>query len=1058
MTHLSVIERTRPNRDDLQSDESMSSMDETIVVTKIIESNPIMEAFGNAKTPRNDNSSRFGKFQRLQFDIEDRAEPEGQGYGVPKCQMAGCSTVTYLLEKSRVVDHQQTEERGFHIFYQFFSASEAYRQELWPEGFPAGTTASDFKYLGSDDVDALPGVSDTDNWVETLHALKLFGFDGDELRDLLRALCVVLQLGNITFSSAVDGDRDGGSSVTSPEELSKLCDLLGCASAGDLTNTFTKSTVMPGGGRGTRITKLLSPRQAKEACDAFAKEIYSRVFDRLVRRINSSTDAREGATPERAENFGYVSLLDIFGFEKFKKNRFEQLCINYCNERVQNRYVFDNFRTITDEYVAEGLDMSDLFDLRLVDNSDVIDLLGGKIGLIIALNEECVRVNGNNETFVYKMKVVHENSDRLVSDRLQGKTDFAIKHYADTVKYDASKFVERNTDKLPLSLIELGCTSQNNKLIKEEFLLLKKETKAARSGPSRKRSAQTVLSKFRTQLNALMTSIDGTKTRYIRCIKPNSNKQPRILDQKATMSQLESAGLVTAIVITRESFPKNMAHCVITERFAILAPGGTPLDCGNTDDAIASKVEAERIVQTLLPPEPHDGRNELPWRVGKNKIFFRPGVLERIEIKLQAYVDNYVVRIQTFVRGCLARMRRNKIRESVIKLQSLWRGQLALDRYKKQYAAIWVIQRAFRFASAKTELTRLRLDSAATKIQSLWRCYRQKKEWIEYINAARVIQQFIKYKTNKVAFNAAMFDIVQLVRTDRRRAELKSQICQAVTSPTSVDSNLMTEVDDVYTELLAEVNNLRSKHMSLKDKLYNVEERSRAQESKMFATQQERLVANKNASRMEKVHRGSVSEMSRLKQVVLEIKATRRKEMAEQEGTRNESQEEMKRNNEEEIVQLRALLEAEKRDRAEERTQLQVTMEMQMENERQMRFRLTKDLKETQDAHQEYLSKLMKVLESTHRTREEEAERQKDELEAMKTSNDEEVYVLRSEVLKVKGQLCKTSEDNKELLNLRAENSKLLRQLEINKMQTSSMSNKGSRNLGRGLGRGRGLN
>lgn len=432
MSNLATIEQTRPFYHDNSKDEGKvkASITEgmTGIVQQVLESNPLFEAFGCAKTVRNDNSSRFGRFTQLQFEVEDLYDAVmNSRQSVPECLLVGSYCETYLLEKSRVVSHAPGE-RSYHIFYQLLSASDDEKGKIWDE--LGNMTNKNFNYISASALTGVEGKLDSDIWGHTKKALKLFGFDGQSFRNLMRALCVVLQLGNISF--APTSDNDDGSEVSSHEELDKLSNLLGITS-----NDIVKAmTLRVNKIRGEEVVLKSSPTDAKNGCDALAKTIYSRIFDKLVQQINEHTSA-DVQTRNKMHNIGTISLLDIFGFEKFNVNRFEQLCINYANERLQQRYVLDNFKAVKEEYTAEGIE---IFDFRMVDNSPVVNLLERKESIISSLNEECLRPQGSATSLVYKLKSSHKDCKPFLVDRLQRQCEFGIKHFAGAVTVSFTAF------------------------------------------------------------------------------------------------------------------------------------------------------------------------------------------------------------------------------------------------------------------------------------------------------------------------------------------------------------------------------------------------------------------------------------------------------------------------------------------------------------------------------------------------------------------------------------------------------------------------------------------
>ncbi|KAL7470374.1 hypothetical protein ACHAXS_010605 [Conticribra weissflogii] len=686
MNHLATVERSRPNWP--ESDRDMGSEHGSDTVNRVLRANPVFEAFGNAKTLRNDNSSRFGKFTQLQFDVEDRSYANLNGRAIPSCLLAGSKCITYLLEKSRVVSVSQGE-RTYHIFYQLLEAPDEIKKEIWEEGLVGASTA-DFNYLSSS-LAQEHGFDSGEEWIETVDALSTFGIKGEAFFHVMRSLCVILQLGNLTFEpEVVDGEER--SSISSIEALEKLSSLMGVPES-EIETAMTKRFMIT---RGEEFTISLKDSEARDGCDALAKEIYARVFDYLVRKINECTEPKGSADGV----YGTISLLDIFGFESFQVNRFEQ-------------------------YEEEGINV---FDFSLIDNSDVMELLEGKMGLMVQLNEECVRPNGGDESFVYKLKVVCSDSNRLIQDNLHRPYEFGIRHYAAPIKYDARKFIERNLDKIPNDLLKCACHSANP-LMREEFQRLSDALKEGQSTGLKKRSAATkhlVATKFRSQLTSLMSIIEESRTRYIRCVKPNKVMRPRTIDHAHTVSQLESAGLVTAIVISRESFPNRLSYDLIMERFKFLTYKYA--DCHlNTGDI---KQDSEILLSHLLAgitADTHMGRVR-PFACGKTKVYFRVGALERIETIRQEYYAERAIQLQTWVRSLQARLHYLIMKRGMILLQSQIRCYLVRRSYKMKLKCALIVQCFIRRVLAKLEYLRRRNNHAATVIQTSKKVYAAKKK------------------------------------------------------------------------------------------------------------------------------------------------------------------------------------------------------------------------------------------------------------------------------------------------------------------------------------------
>jgi myosin V len=344
------------------------------VVQRVVDSNPLLEAFGNAKTRRNDNSSRFGKYLQLQFD---NSEAGVMKYGKPevsKCKLAGSKCDVYLLEKNRVTTHDD-EERTYHIFYQILAADSSAKAQIWPK--LASCDNGSFKYIGHTKTTSIEGMTDAQHFEHTVKTLEMVNVKGDKLREMMRAICAVLQCGNLDFG-VLDGDKDK-SQIVSKSELSDLADLMGVDEQ-TLTCGFTERTMKT---RTETYKVPLNAEAAKGACDALAREIYGNIFLWLVKEINAATCAEDNYKDGTMTNFGIIGLLDIFGFESFAVNRFEQLCINYANEKLQQKFTEDIFRSVQEEYEEEGIALAEIW---YDDNTDVLDLIEGRTGLLALLN------------------------------------------------------------------------------------------------------------------------------------------------------------------------------------------------------------------------------------------------------------------------------------------------------------------------------------------------------------------------------------------------------------------------------------------------------------------------------------------------------------------------------------------------------------------------------------------------------------------------------------------------------------------------------------------------
>ena len=634
----------------VQQDPNEKTEGQSPVVTRILDSNPLLEAFGNAKTRRNDNSSRFGKYIMLQFDHVKTG-------GKPRAALAGSACEVYLLEKSRVVKHEEGVERTYHIFYQLIAAPDEMKTEIW-SGLK-GTKTTSFAYIGKPPEVKIDGKEDGEHFIDTKAALELVGIKGESYITLYRAICAVLQLGQLTFAPKPSNDEE--TVITSKKELEALTELLGCDHT-TLSLAFTERTIKT---RGEEYKVPLKSDVSKESADAFAKEIYAKVFLWLVRAINDATCAENNyANGDENTEYGIIGLLDIFGFESFPINGFEQLCINYCNEKLQQKFTRDIFRTVVEEYKAEGLDLD---EIKYDDNSDILELIEGKVGMIKQLNEECVRPSGNDQAFVSKALASNKNVACLITKNTFSKIEFGIHHFAGPVIYRAQDFVGRNTDTLPADMkecaklcsndiiskhLENGASSNQKKKVSAE-----PAADTGRAPPRRAKSnlaADTVMTQFKSQLGTLMKGLESTQSRYIRCVKPNTLKKKLVMQHVTTLEQLRCAGVIAAVTISRSAYPSKLEVSEVVHRYSMLnadKPAG-----GYSDDF----VEVEAIMNKVLvsfEKKKKNGNISKAYAVGKTKIYFKSGCLEYLESQRGKIWHKWAVKVQSPARGFLVRRR-----------------------------------------------------------------------------------------------------------------------------------------------------------------------------------------------------------------------------------------------------------------------------------------------------------------------------------------------------------------------------------------------------------------
>jgi ABC-type oligopeptide transport system ATPase subunit len=572
---------------------------------RVLSVNPILEAFGNAKTLRNDNSSRFGRFSEIILDQDKR--------------IAGAQIHCYLLEKSRV-SYQQSGERNYHIFYQLCRSSLAAYYGLGGPDY--------YGYLAHSGSCDIKGVDDAKDFDEVCRSMDSLGFTAEEKHSIFSIISGIIQLGNITFSAALfkghDGGTADGSTIDDVNAANAVAVQLGCDPL-TLQNALTHRTLDIMGQ--APITVPLRTDQAIENRDAVAKYVYEKVFHWLVAKINQSL-----APSGQKTNF--IGILDIFGFEIFKQNSFEQLCINFCNEKLQQLFNEDTFKNEETVYKRECVAFPPIV---FIDNQPVVDLIEMRGGIFTVL-DDVVKAPGKPESKDAKFGTTLDanfkaNPVFVASSQHRGisYTAFSINHYAGTVMYDVDKFVEKNKDSLFSDLYDMMAKS-DDPLIKCQF--------AAPQGARR-----TLASEFKSQLSDLMKELRATESHFIRCIKANSEKKPRVFDGASCLEQLKCAGVFEAVAIRKNGYPFRYSFQRFVERYkCIMATdaGWMPFQSREFRD------QCREIIATSRQSFPN-----MQW--GSTMLFFRADEYKVLELCRALATDRTSSKIQAMARGRLTR-------------------------------------------------------------------------------------------------------------------------------------------------------------------------------------------------------------------------------------------------------------------------------------------------------------------------------------------------------------------------------------------------------------------
>ncbi|KAL2992132.1 hypothetical protein AAZX31_10G032700 [Glycine max] len=681
------------------------------VEKQVLESNPVLEAFGNAKTVRNDNSSRFGKFVEIQFNK----------YG----RISGAAIRTYLLEKSRVCQISDPE-RNYHCFY-LLCASPPEEKEKYKLGDPRS-----FHYLNQSNCYELVGVNAAQEYLSTKRAMDIVGISQEEQDAIFRVVAAILHLGNIKFAKSEETDSSVLEDEASRFHLQTTAELLMC-DPNCLEGALRERVMIT---PEEIIKRSLDPLGATVSRDGLAKTLYSRLFDWLVQKINISI----GQDPSSK---CLIGVLDIYGFESFQTNSFEQFCINFTNEKLQQHFNQHVFKMEQEEYTKEGIDWS---YLEFVDNQDVLDLIEKKPGGIIALlDEACMFPKSTHETFSQKLYQTFKDHKRFIKPKL-ARSDFSVVHYAGEVQYQSEQFLDKNKDYVVPEHQDMLSASKCS-FVSGLFAPLSEET-------AKSAKFSSIGSRFKLQLQQLMDALNLTEPHYIRCIKPNSLLKPFIFENMNVIQQLRSGGVLEAVRIKCAGFPTHWTFHDFLTRLGILAPEVLQ---GNFEEKDSCKKILEKIGLT-------------GYQIGETQIFLRAGQMAELDARRAFLLSNSAIVIQKHTKTHFSQKRYIALQKSSVFLQSICRGELARRSYyhmKREAGAVriqkymrgtlarkWyteikisaiVLQTGFRAVAACNKFRYRKQISASTTIQSNWRRHKALSDY----RKASISSQTINHSSDK---------------------------------------------------------------------------------------------------------------------------------------------------------------------------------------------------------------------------------------------------------------------------------------------------------------------
>ncbi|XP_040163706.1 myosin heavy chain, muscle isoform X12 [Anopheles arabiensis] len=660
---------------------------------QVVQTNPVLEAFGNAKTVRNDNSSRFGKFIRIHFT--------GSG------KLAGADIETYLLEKARVIS-QQTLERSYHIFYQIMSGSVKGLKDMCF----LSNDIYDYNSVSQGKI-TIPNVDDGEECLLTDEAFNVLGFTQEEKDNIYRITSAVMHMGRMQFKQK---GREEQAEADGTEDGDRVAKLLGVGTD-DLYKNLLKPRIKVGN---EFVTKGQNKDQVTNSVGALCKGIFDRLFKWLVKKCNETLDTKQ----KRAQ---FIGVLDIAGFEIFDFNGFEQLCINFTNEKLQQFFNHHMFVLEQEEYKREGINWAFIdFGMDLL---ACIDLIEKPMGILSILEEESMFPKATDQTFAEKLMTNHLGKSAPFMKPRPPKPGipaghFAIGHYAGVVSYNITGWLEKNKDPLNDTVVD-QFKKGSNALMVEIFADhpgQSADPAAAKGGRGKKGAGfATVSSSYKEQLNNLMTTLKSTQPHFVRCIIPNEMKTAGVVDAHLVMHQLTCNGVLEGIRICRKGFPNRMMYPDFKLRYKILCP-----------QLIKEPCSPEKVTQIVLT---HIQLPEEQFRMGKTKVFFRAGVLGQMEEFRDERLSKIMSWMQAWCRGYLSRKEFKKMQEQRVSLEIVQRN---LRKYLK--LRTWAWWKLWQKVKPLLNVSRVedqiaKLEEKATKAQEAYEKEEKLRKELEALNS-----------------------------------------------------------------------------------------------------------------------------------------------------------------------------------------------------------------------------------------------------------------------------------------------------------------------------------
>ncbi|KHN84458.1 Myosin heavy chain, non-muscle [Toxocara canis] len=763
---------------------------------QLLQANPILEAFGNSKTVKNDNSSRFGKFIRINFDMS--------GY------ISGANIEFYLLEKSRTL-RQAADERSFHIFYQFLRGTSPTEKAnfLLEE-------VDKYRFLNNGYI-CLPNVDDATEFHNTIRSMKIMGFHDDEITSVLRLVSAVLLFGNMEFFQEKKSDQ---AILPDDRVAQKLCHLLGLPLV-EFTKAFLRPRIKVGR---EFVHKAQNKEQAEFAVEAIAKACYEKMFRWLVARLNKSLDRtrRQGAS--------FIGILDIAGFEIFELNSFEQLCINYTNEKLQQLFNNTMFILEQEEYQREGIDWK-FIDFGL-DLQPTIDLIEKPMGILALLDEQCLFPKATDKSLVEKLLVNHAKHPKFVIPEMRAKSDFAVIHYAGRVDYSADQWLMKNMDPLNENVVALFQNSSDPFVVSiwkdAEFagICASELNETAFGVRTKKGMFRTVSQMHKEQLTRLMTTLRNTNPHFVRCIIPNHEKKAGKITSMLVLEQLRCNGVLEGIRICRQGFPNRVPFQEFRHRYEILTPNVIPKGFMDGKEAVRKMIDALELESNL-------------YRVGQSKIFFRAGVLAHLEEERDLKLTDLIVSFQAQCRAFLARRLYQKRVQQSNAIRVLQRNGLAWLKLRN-----WQWWRLFTKVKPLLQVTNQEAAIAAKDEELKVVKEKLSKREVEYSEIEKRIQQLSEER-------AVLQEQLQQESEERAEAD---ELRERLTARKVELEDMLTELNTKLDEGEEQMEKLSEEKKKLQETVRDLEEQLEEEEQARQKLMLDKVNVDQKWKKLEEKH------------------------------------------------------------------------------------------------------------------------------------------------------------------------------------------------------------